>query len=78
MKLYVAYRYQQRHCLAALPAKMSVFKSHMPATFQWLQMNPDYTEKRTQSYNENPESLCCQQKHMRVLIWIETVIGILI
>ena len=46
MKLYVACRYLQRHCLAALLAKMSVFKSHMLSTFQWFQMNPDYTEKK--------------------------------
>jgi len=29
IKLYVAYRYQQCHCLPTLPAKMSVFNSRM-------------------------------------------------
>jgi len=28
------YRYQQCNCLAALPAKMSVFNSHMQAAIQ--------------------------------------------
>jgi len=27
--IFMAYRYQRCHCLAALPAKMSVFNSHM-------------------------------------------------
>jgi len=34
MKLYVAYRYQQCHRLAALPAKISMFNSHMQAPIQ--------------------------------------------
>jgi len=30
--------------------------------------------KTTYSYNENPESLCYEQKRMSVLIWTETII----
>ena len=68
MKLYMAYRYQQRHCLAALPAKMSVFKSHMPATFQWLQMNPDYTEKK-HSRTMKIQKACVANKNICVYLF---------
>jgi len=34
IKQYVAYRYQQCHRLAALPAKIFVFNSHMQAPIQ--------------------------------------------
>jgi len=28
--------------------------------------------KKTYSYNKNPESVCYEQKHASVLIWIQT------
>jgi len=43
------------------------------APIQWFQINPDYTTKKTYSYNKNPESLRYEQKHMSVLIWNETI-----
>ena len=74
-KLHVAYRYQQCHCLAALPAKMSVFNVTCRASIKLFQINSDYTPKDPYSYNKNQESLCHEQKHMSVLIWIETIIN---
>jgi len=40
IKLYVAYRYQQCHCLAALPAKLSVFNSHMQGYYSVISNTP--------------------------------------
>jgi len=37
--LHLAYRYQQCHCLAALPAKMSVFNSHMQGSHSVISIN---------------------------------------
>jgi len=47
MKLYAVYRYQQCHRLAAIPANISVFNSHMQAPTQLFQINLDYTMKQT-------------------------------
>ena len=44
------------------------------APIQWFQINPGCTPKKTYAYDKNPESLCYEQKHMSVLIWIETII----
>jgi len=67
MKFYVAYSCQ--HCLAALPAKMSVFNSHMQGSHSEISNTPQVAQrKKTYSYNKNPESLCYEQKHMNVLI----------
>ena len=68
MKLCVAYRYQQCHCLAALPAKMSVFNNHMQGSLSVVLKKDIAHHKKTYSYNKNPESLCYGQKHMSVLI----------
>jgi len=40
MKPYVAYRCQQCYCLAALPAKMSVFNSHMVGSLSLISNKP--------------------------------------
>jgi len=40
IKLYVAYRYQQCHCLAALPAKLSAFNSHMQGYYSVISNKP--------------------------------------
>jgi len=53
-------RYQQCHCLAALPTKMSVFKVACRASIQWFPINPDFAPKKVSSYNKNSESLCCK------------------
>jgi len=71
IKLCVAYGYQQCHCLIALPAKMSVFTSHMQGSHSVISNKPGlHTKKKQYSYqnNINPESLGCEQKHMSVLI----------
>ena len=47
MKLYVGYRYQQCHCLGALPAKMSVFNSHMQVSLSVLPNTPKLHTKET-------------------------------
>ena len=44
------------------------------APIQWFQINPGCTPKKTYAYDKNPERLCYEQKHMSVLIWIETII----
>ena len=43
------------------------------ALIQWFQIIPDCTLKKTHSYNKIPESLCYEQKHTSVMIWIETI-----
>jgi len=68
IKLYVAYRYQQCHCLAALPAKMSVFDNHMQSSHSVIANKPRSYTKKNYSYNKNPETLCYEQKHMSVFI----------
>ena len=66
-----AYGYQQCHCLAALPAKMSAFSSHM---HRISDKNKRIAHQQNPyPYNKNPDSLCYEQKHMSVLIWIETI-----
>jgi len=40
MKLYVADRYQQCHCLAAIPGKISVFNSHMQGSHSVISNKP--------------------------------------
>jgi len=67
IKLYVAYRDQQYHCLAALPAKMFVFNSHMKGSHSVIS-NTTRLHTKTYSYNENPESLRYEQKRMSVFI----------
>jgi len=68
IKLYVAYRYEQCHCLAALPTKMSVFKSYIQGSHSVISNKPRLRTKKTYAYDKNPESLCNEQKHMSVLI----------
>jgi len=46
IKLYVAYRYQQCHCLAAFPAKMSVFNSHMQGSRSMISNKPRLHTKK--------------------------------
>jgi len=74
IKLHVAYHYQQCHSLAALPTKMIVINSHMQDSHSVISNKPDCTPKTTYSYNKKTESLCYEQKHTSVLIWIETTI----
>ena len=74
IKLCEAYRYQQCHCLAAKPAKMFVFNSHMQGFHSVISNKPRLHTKKTYSYNKNPKSLGCEQKHMSGFIWIETII----
>jgi len=45
-KLYVAHRYQQCHCLAALPAKMSVFNRHMQDSHSVISNKPRLHTKK--------------------------------
>jgi len=64
------------HCLAALPAKMSMWNSHMQGSHSVISNEPRLhtKKKKTYSYNKNPENLCYEQKHMTVLMGIETII----
>ena len=51
---YVASRYQQCHCLAALPAKMSVFNSHVQGSYSVISNKPRlHTKRNPYSYNKN-------------------------
>ena len=51
---YVASRYQQCHCLAALPAKMSVFNSHVQGSYSVISNKPRlHTKINPYSYNKN-------------------------
>jgi len=74
IKLHVACRYQQCHCLSALPAKMSVFNSHMQDSHSVISNKPRLHSKKTYWCNKNPGSLFYEQKHTSVHILIETVI----
>ena len=67
IELYVVYCYQQCNCLclAALPAKMSVFNCHMQVSHSVIQINPDWTPKKLYLYIENPESLCYEHRSTR-------------
>jgi len=47
IKLYVPHRYKQCHCLAALPAKISVFNSHTQGSNSVISNNPDCITKIT-------------------------------
>jgi len=47
IKPYVAYHNQQCYRFAALPAKMSVFSSHLQHSIQLFQINPDCTLKKS-------------------------------
>jgi len=50
----VAYRYQQCYCLAPLPAKMSVFKSHMQGSHSVISNKLIlHTKINPYSYNES-------------------------
>jgi len=42
----MAYRYQQHHCLAALPAKMSVSNSHMQGSHSVISNKPRFHTKK--------------------------------
>jgi len=65
IEIYAAYRYQQCHRLAALPAKMSVFNSHMQDSHSVVSNKPLWSHtKNTYSCNKNTESSCYEQKHM--------------
>jgi len=50
-KLYVVYRYQQCHCLAALPAKISVFNYHMQGSHSVVSNKPRLHTKKLYLYN---------------------------
>ena len=65
----MAYRYQQ-----PLSRGITCQAVTCRAPGQWFQINPDWSPKKTHSYNKYPESLCYEQKHMSVLILIETII----
>jgi len=73
MEPYVAYRYQQCYCLAALRASMSVFSSHMQGSHSVISNKPRLHTKKRYSYNKNPGSSCYEQKHVSVLIGIEAI-----
>ena len=47
IKLHVAYRYQQCHCLTALPAKMSLFNSHVQGSHSVISNKPRLHTKTT-------------------------------
>jgi len=46
IEIYAAYRYQQCHRLAALPAKMSVFNSHMQDSHSVVSNKPLIAHKK--------------------------------
>jgi len=57
VKLYVVYRYQQCHCLAALPAKMSMCNSHMQGSHSVISNKLRlHTKINPYSYNKNSSS----------------------
>ena len=75
IKLSVAHRYQQCHCLAAFPAKMSVFNSHMQNVHSVISNKPRlHTKNNIHACNKNPESLYYEQEYMSFLIWTEMII----
>ena len=49
--------------------------SHMKDSHSVISNKTRLYTKKTYSYNKNPESLCYEQRHMSVLILIETIIG---
>jgi len=54
MKLYVVYRYLQCHRLAAFPAMISVFSSHMQGSHSVISNKPRlHNEINLYSYNKN-------------------------
>jgi len=61
IKLYVAYCYQRCDCRVAI-TRQNVCVQQSYAGLPYL-------------YNKNPENLCYEQKHMSVLVWIETIIN---
>jgi len=63
------------HFPAVLPPKMSMFNSHMKDSHSVISNKTRLYTKKSYSYNKNPESLCYEQRHMSVLILIETIIG---
>jgi len=67
-KRYEAYRYQQCHGLTALPAKMSVFNSHMQGSHSMISNKPDCTPKTTYSYNKNQKA-CVTNKNIWVCLF---------
>ena len=50
-----------------------VQQSHAGLSFRDFKYTQVAQRKKTYSYNKNSESLCYEQKHMNVLIWIETI-----
>ena len=54
IKLYVAYSYQQHHCLAALPAKISVFNSHVEGSHSVISNTPSLHTKKTHIRTTTP------------------------
>jgi len=65
IKLYVAYRYQQCHCLAALPAKMSVFNSHMQGFHSAISNKPRLHSKKHIGAIKTQKT-CVTNKNIRV------------
>ena len=55
--------FQLCHCLAALPAKMSVFKSHMQGSHLVMSNEPRLHTKKKYSYNTNSYNLYYKQKY---------------
>jgi len=69
------YRYQQCHCLAALPAKMSVFNSPMQTSHSAISNKPRLRTNNTHIRTiKTQKAFFCEQKHMSLRIWIETII----
>ena len=67
-ELCLAYCYQQCHCLAALPAKMSAFICLMQGSHSVISNKSRLATKKTYSYNKTQKT-CVTNKNIRVCLF---------
>jgi len=65
--------FQQCHCLTALPAKISVFKSHMQGSHLVSSNEPRLYNKKKYLHNKI-QIICVTNNNMSVLASTETMI----